>query len=338
MKTLRVEHKILLSIIAFLILAVIGNMAVNLYAIKTLNKEVKEINEIIKKEPINFVGSQVYNIKDGKITLEDKEIASNFKGDGKVFYEEDGTITIILTRFEKCAIKILDNEDASITNRKCPNYQILQGAKVKVSENTNLYEIKSTGDFIYKGPDSDNYIVYNDEYWRVVSFTKEGIKIVYDYSMGKVKFDDITTYLNNDYGVILPSVKDATFNVGASKEDKIKPIIKNESQDTITTKVSTLSLSDYYNSKDCECTRKSKIKKGQIKCVGRSYVNDSDFWLSTPYDSENAWYVDKSGTMKIASKNEEKNIRPVIILDKRYKVIDGEGTKENPFKLTILSE
>lgn len=344
MKNIRLEHKILIIVIVFLLLGIIANNLLSIYAEKSLVKEAKKIDEIISKQEIDFTGTILYTVENNQLSLNGEVIEDNIKGNGKVFYDDKGTVTIILERFEKCAIKILDNEEASILNSKCPNYELLQGATIKVEDDTDIY--KYGNEFVYKGIEAENYIVYDNEYWRIVSFTNEGMKIVNDYAMGNIKYSDndnnylnsnLYNYLNNEYGQIVINNYKANWNIAASNGNTIEKIIQNEQKLNTKAKVGTLTLSDYYKSIDGKCEE----AKDEITCVGKSYLQgNNDLWLSTPYNgnSTSAWYADSKSNLHIANVTETKDIKPVLVLDKHYKIINGDGTKENPYILTILSE
>lgn len=344
MNEMKKGQKILTGIIIFLVFMIFAVNMFNLYTIKKLSKEATKLNEIISKQDTNFVGTIQYIVKNNKIYLDDKEIAEGIKGKGKVFYEQDGTTTILLNGYNKCAVKTRDNDYPTIINEKCPDYQYLQGKVIKIRERKELYKYK--GEYIYRGVDAKNYIVYDNEYWRIMAFTDEGIKIINEYTMGNISYDEnsnnytesnLYNYLNNEYGSIIREQFNSTWNIGSSNEKKIKNISASEKENTTVSKVGTLTLSDYLKTVDGRC----KYKNKNISCFGTTYVqNKGELWLITPYKNSNneVWYVDKDLNFKVDNVINKKDVIPVITLGKNYKITSGEGTKEDPYKLTILNE
>lgn len=351
MKNMATEHKVILFLIIVLIGAIFINQSINISTNKVLTSEVNKINKLIKNEEINFTGTIMYTIEDN-LALNGEELSTNIKGTGIVYYDDNKDITIVLENYNKCAIKFADTDEVTVLNEKCPSYTLLQGAKINLSSSNDIYKLKD--EYVYQGIDAKNYIVYNNEYWRIVSFSKKGIKIIQEYSMGTMaynnktdktctskdgcnKYENSTVYnfLNKEYAPILIGLDKASWNVGKVIGTKLEDLITAEEDNTIKANVGLLTVSDYIKSIDGSCDSTEE----NIICTNDTYINiNENMWLmsANQKDDYQAWYVNKEGSIYLDATKAEKEVKPVVILNDNYKITSGFGTKENPYQITKI--
>lgn len=137
----------------------------------------------------------------------------------------------------------------------------VHGVKIDVITNgSGLYE--KNGKYIYKGSSPDNYIYFNKELWRIISFENDGrIKIIRNESIGDMPFDEVSNdgdnsslknYLNSDYY--------------QSIDDKYKSLIDGE--------IELISFDEYLKSNsNSKCTNESLYFKNNELCLKSSYLN-----------------------------------------------------------------
>ena len=189
-----------------------------------------------------------------------------------------------------------------------------------VYEGSGLYI--TSGNYIYKGDVSNNYIKFNNLLWRIIRINKDNtIEVILDdylnmlpYSSSPVSFDksDIYKYL-----------EEKVFN----NIDKDMLVKENICTDMV---------SDLSNIK-CDNTASSYVKlldiTGFLNTVKdkKSYLvsDDEIFWLSD-YDEDKVWHTNG---VNVSSSKETSfyEIRPVIKLKNSVTFESGDGTKEKPY-------
>lgn len=209
----------------------------------------------------------------------------------------------------------------------------------------NLYEIVESGNGLYKINDkyvfrgnSNNYIEFNDELWRIVSLENDGtIKIVRnDLLEYEKEYDETINYLNSDYfnslknkDYIVKSKFDSTY-YDISKLisfESLNGLVELESKEYNVGMLSVVEIAnattyvtlDQYLNIFFWVNRKS------------NYLYSSQKWLTmTPSVYVNYDFLKEN-------KNEKAMIRPSVYLKKDLKISSGNGMKSDPYVLKLLN-
>ena len=162
-------------------------------------------------------------------------------------------------------------------------------------------------EYIFKGYPSNNYLEYSGILFRIIKINEDNsIKLITENAITNLKYNgdyknsDIKNYLN-DNGLEHTGI---FYNNLINKEELLK------TNNDVNEKVSLLTYQEY------------------IDALGNnSYLNNNTyFWL---IDGE---YIFNEGGIS----NENKGyygIRPVITLKENTKILSGDGTKENPYRI-----
>jgi len=191
------------------------------------------------------------------------------------------------------------------------------------------------GSYVYKGFVDDNYLVYDNRLYRMISIDQGGaIKIVSEDSIMNFFLENADSFQNttlhkflNDNngeksGIFVDEILiDGNYIVASTictdKADKLNNIgcsvIYEKSF------VGLLSLFDYEQAGGAS-----------------SYLNNqTNFWLSNCNDNGAFWFVNETGNLSIsASILVAQGVRPVLTLSYNVKSLSGDGTKNNPYVIT----
>ncbi len=208
----------------------------------------------------------------------------------------------------------------------------------RIIDENDTYDLKTSfielnGIYRFVGNVNNNYVKYKGFLWRV-------IRINQDHSITMVSEDTITSlaYGSDLNTIILPYLNKGEDNTSGIFENALeddKDLVKNKVcldrfndisiagcyETTYDYKIGLLSLDDY-------------LKAG----ANESYlVNETTFWTSNRYNSENVWYIASDGLVSNNLNNTKLGIRPVITLSDQTKVLGGEGISENPYLIDNVS-
>lgn len=205
------------------------------------------------------------------------------------------------------------------TNSKKYNESIISEVIIKNETITN-----DNGIYRFKGKDVNNYIEFSNMLFRIVKINLDGsVDIVLDNNINSLGYNTKSNYLNSDINkylndVFLSKVDKYYLTKTISCNDKVDDInnysCKNKD---ISNYVKLLDLSDYLNSINED-----------------SYIDvQGNEWLSTQKDSTNIWIISNN---EIAYLNNTSSayIRPVVTLKNSTEILSGDGTKENPYKIS----
>ena len=225
-------------------------------------------------------------------------------------------------------------------------YTIL-GDKEEVTAGTTLLNTRSSGE----------YIKFNNELYRIVSIENEIIKInkndyVRDTSNNVLtkKFSTSVTYgggttddywdyyLNNTWYNSLDTsyqnmIVESTYYIGTNTDSTgYKASICATASNIVTTK-------------DCEKTTSTWTglvglpRYGEMFASqqGSGHSSSSFMWLMNPYSDSYVWYVNTAsfGDGFLTSPSYAAGGRPSINLKSNIKITGGNGTKENPFEISL---
>ena len=195
-------------------------------------------------------------------------------------------------------------------------------------------------DTFITGEDPNNYIWYSGKLWRAVSVANEAktTKLVtqwnisaINYSSGSTDFEgsymeewlndtSVDGFLGNlrDYEsfIVTDSVWDATMD-----STSLGSITRSDGTTTVSKAVGLLNIYEY-----------------QISYTGTTYANGYlnnglYWWTLTPYSSSDVRYVNGDGTAYNNTPSSARGVRPSINLKSNVKIVDGNGTIDNPYRL-----
>lgn len=189
-----------------------------------------------------------------------------------------------------------------------------------VYEKDGLY--RTSGMYIYKGENVDNYIRYSNMLWRIVKFNIDGsLDLVLDGNINMLKWNndvvsfeksDIYKYLNNYFYKLLDYDNLSNTVICTDEIDDLKNITcNNKITDSY---VRLLSISEYLNS----------------MADNKTYINDSsNIWLSDR-GSKAIWNIND----KNLSSSKPSNmyyVKPVITLKNSTVLKGGTGKVDDPY-------
>lgn len=202
--------------------------------------------------------------------------------------------------------------------------------KVIVSQSLTETVKKATdSDHVYKGKEDHNYIKFSGQLFRIVGVNSDGtVKIVSDENISHVDYKSVDKWLNDYYyNHLSDSSKEYLVNHynfckdTVSKEQVDSKIDCNNAKNK--QNVGLLSINEYNKS----------LKEGE------SYLyTDTINWTSDQMNSKKAWTV-RSAFFGQNSKyldydqSDNFNVKPVLILKKDTKILEGDGSITNPYDI-----
>ena len=195
-------------------------------------------------------------------------------------------------------------------------------------------------DTFITGTDPNNYIWYSGKLWRAVSVNKKAntTKLVTQwnissitYSSGSTDFEgsymedwlndtSVDGFLGNlrDYEnfVVTDAVWDATLDATS-----LGSIQRPSGTTTVTDAVGLLNMYEYQTS-----YRGTNYSNGYLN-------NELQWWTLTPYSSSNVRRVISNGGANGSNPTIANGVRPSINLKSNVKIVDGDGTVDNPYRL-----
>ena len=195
-------------------------------------------------------------------------------------------------------------------------------------------------DTFITGEDPNNYIWYSGKLWRAVSInnTENTVKLVTQWNISAIPYNasgnpafegsymeswlnDTTVdgFLGNlrDYEnfIVIDSVWNATMD-----SNDLGNIERPNGTTTVTTPVGLLNIYEYQSSNN-----------GGVY----GYLNNGlDWWCITPYNSTNVRSITFIGAVNNGAPSAAFGIRPSINLKSNVKIVDGDGTVDNPYRLS----
>lgn len=202
--------------------------------------------------------------------------------------------------------------------------------KVVVSQSLEqTVKSKTDNDNVYKGNVNDNYIKFSGQLFRIVGVNSDGtVKIVSNEDISHVDYNSVDKWLEEYYyNHIADSSKaylekNYQFCQNTVKKDEVD---KKNSCDNAKNKknVGLLSINEY------NITSKE----------GESYLYTNTInWTADSMDSKKAWttrrmFFGQESKYLEYDKSYNFNVRPVLIIKKGVKIINGDGTMDNPYDI-----
>lgn len=215
-----------------------------------------------------------------------------------------------------------------LQNNKKEEIKVLAD-NIKDNNEGNLKNINS--DYYFTGKEVNNYVKYSNILFRIIKINKDNsITLISDKpitSLAKGDSNDYkTSYINNwlnnqdkeNTGILEKNLnnpnKYLTYtNACNDKIDNTKNITcKSTLADTL---ITLPSLYDYINTGDT-----------------KSFMNNETYYylLNTNKDNK-TWYINDNGGVTTSDNTDILGIKPVITLKSTNKLINGDGTKDNPY-------
>lgn len=183
----------------------------------------------------------------------------------------------------------------------------------------------SSGNYIYKGNVTNNYLKYNNMLWRIVRINSDkSIDIILDdyinvlpwnNNVRKFKESDIFKYLNNEF---LNNLDKSMLTENSFCTDEINDLTKitcnNQNDDNY---VKLLDVTNFLNSIN---NSKSYLVK-----------EDEIFWLSD-IDTDKVWHTN-SVNVSESDPSTFYEIKPMVRLKETNLYVEGDGTKNSPYTL-----
>ena len=193
-----------------------------------------------------------------------------------------------------------------------------------VCEGDGLYS--SSGSYIYKGENVNNYVIVSNMIFRIIRINVDKtMDIVLDEYINKLNWDSelknyqdsyVNEYLNAKFVDILDKnilEKTRVCDEVVLSADKVtcdKPNTDNY--------VRLLGVSDFLNS----------IVDGKTYLVNKS----ENLWLYNHNEKE-VWHT-TGATISLSEPNTNYGVKPVVTLKNTTILVNGDGTKENPYQIT----
>ncbi len=180
----------------------------------------------------------------------------------------------------------------------------------------------------YKGQVEDNYVQFSGMLWRIINVDENGnVKLISEDVVSNLRYDstgykdsNVEAWLNNVFYNSLTNpdkyLVDTTYCVGAvnSVDD-----INSSCSETVTAKVGLPSLDEYY-------------KTVENSYSSMNYWNNYYYLLANKRENENLIITERR-TASLTSNLNILPIKPVITIKNGLYIYEGDGTKENPYKL-----
>ncbi len=259
-----------------------------------------------------FTDPGIFNVRDdtdGNLKTEDVYIK------GTVDTSKIGTYEITYTAYDS-----LENE--TTVTRTIEVVNKLSNTVKKATKDTNYY---------YKGTLVDNYISFNNMLFRIVKVNKDNsVTIVsdsplanIDYNASNNRFDDsnMDEWLNKYFYKLL------------NKKSKKLILASRWCDDVITDDTITKTSCDRYSSLKNIGILSIEDYNNTVNENGNTYLEImARTWYNNFTKDNNVWSI-KSNTQTAYKDNILLNIRPAITLSNDAKIIDGDGSSEDPFKI-----
>ena len=255
-----------------------------------------------------------------------------------------------------------------VTNESNLTAQASAITSIDITENIvesgdGLYEDEyEDGKYTYKGANPNNYIIFNNETWRIISVDSNGlIKIMKNESIGNRAFDsesindwetsDIKTYLNGEYLNSITTNKNKiishTWSIGAvtfENTDLEGQINVENGTQSQSVSIGMITASEYIraNSNTGQCGNLSINNSNCSTCNTTNWMYDiapseGGLWTITPSDNSifGVYHVNVKGSNGGVDNGPAINsngVSPSLYLTSEIE-LKGAGTQSNPYRI-----
>ena len=204
-------------------------------------------------------------------------------------------------------------------------------SKRVTAEHANQSYFKNINSNYYFVGDTDkNYVKYKNITWRIVKITNNNSTVLISdepltsLAFGSNTYEEspITDWLNetnNEQSGILTNAIGSDYLTNTNACIDTLDDTKNITCDDIYKdyQISLLSMFDYANAGSSD-----------------SYINNGYYtYLSNTNNDNEVWYIDDEGKLNTSDGTDIYSIKPVITLNSTVELIEGEGTKDNPYQI-----
>ena len=213
------------------------------------------------------------------------------------------------------------------------------GAGDTIIENLSSESTYDDGvDTFITGEDPNNYVWYSGKLWRAVSVNNETkiTKLVTQWNISTISYDDDSSAFAGSYMedwlndttvdgflgnlrdpekfIVMDAIWDATLDATI-----LGSIQRPNGTTTVTDAVGLLNMYEYQSSNNGGTD---------------GYLNNGlGWWTLTPYSMSNVHDVGDIGNVNNSSPSRAYGVRPSINLKSNIKIVDGDGTIDNPYRL-----
>ena len=256
----------------------------------------------------------------------------------RVINSSESSVTVIL------GVQVgLDYNDLSLPENGHLFEEIISKGEIGtvVLSNISKDNIYDDGeDTFTTGQYPNNYVWYSGKLWRAVSVNNEEktVKLVTQWPISAISYDNDSSafegsymeewlndtsedgFLGNlrDYQSFI--VTDAKWNA-STMTDASKPSNEEDGGTIVEDAVGLLNYYEYTTSYN-----ETHITRGYLN-------NGTTSFLITPYNLSNLYYIYNNGFVAALSSLGKRGVRPSINLKANIKIVDGDGSEENPYRL-----
>ncbi len=194
-------------------------------------------------------------------------------------------------------------------------------------------------DTFITGEDPNNYIWYSGKLWRAVSVNNEEktVKLVTQWNISAISYDNDSSAFEGSYmeewlndttvDGFLGNLRDyENFIVTDAKWNATLTTSSSKPEETtiVEDPIGLLNIYEYI-----------LISSNGGSTTDTTYLNNRLYWWAiTPYDLSNSWNIHPDGSAGYTNVSSfSSGIRPSINLKSTIKIVDGDGTVDNPYRL-----
>ena len=237
--------------------------------------------------------------------------------------------------------KVIPLEDSEGQSLNGFNFSLVNEGGVvldNLGQNGSTYD--DGVDTFITGTDPNNYIWYSGKLWRAVSVDNETktTKLVTQWNISTVNYDDDSSAFEGSYmeewlndtsvdGFLGNLREPEKFIVMDAKWDatidttNLGSITRPDGEATVTDAIGLLNMYEYQSSY-------------HSTTYGNGYLNNGLWWYTlTPNSMSDVRCVTHLGNNGIFSSVRALGVRPSINLKSNVKIVDGDGTIDNPYRL-----
>ena len=359
---------LLSSIIIFLFLGIIIYPSLKLAKINKEKEAFKgEINNIVSKAEKYYLernkdisDNVVFTIKNGKIVEDGLDYNGSLPEEGTVVINKNGEIQIVVNNKVWCATKKYNQTSVSVIdyNSECEVKNTINIGNINVgivNSGDGLYE--ENGIYYYKGANPNNYIMIENNLFRIVSLDINGnVKIVSnnilleefwntkqkDLKYGVIDSSKLGYIINNSDDKLInnlvknKSILEYAWNQNKFSYEDNKSYINHLNQKNIENEfMSNLGLIDVIDyvraSSNNNC--KTDILRN-LNCGEENYLNINKKFYTLSISDDSVWAINEEGKVYESSVDIKLGVRIALYLENSIN-LTGKGTIENPYSIVI---
>lgn len=228
--------------------------------------------------------------------------------------------------------------------------EALLSSLLKVNSNDIKKDIFEKNRYIYTGNNPNNYIKFNNNLGRIVSFEPDGsLKVIFYNLDGNIKWDNTVGYDNpyvssnienvlnvsyaNQFLYTTKIVKKKNWSVGSVYDyNNLEEVVDREQLIRWEGYFGLITYSDYIMASS-NCSLNKDLSNFSCSSHNNWLNTNNDFWLLTDSASKTTevYYINESGVLSISNKNNSKKVYPVVFFKNNVVISEGNGTIDEPY-------